>query len=81
MNGRFTATQVPADHQSNPDRSVGLAVLQPLEEQRHEQQRGVELRGRAEAEQHAGPPSRRRDHATIAPVAAATATRSQFMWP
>ena len=56
MNGRLTATHVPADHHRSRIERSGSPILEPLQEQRHQQQRGVELRGRAEPEEHARPP-------------------------
>ena len=63
------------------DRAIGLPILQPLQEQRHEHQRGVELRRRTEPDQHARPPVAAFANATRAAVAHATAARSQLIVP
>ena len=74
-NGRFTTIQDPAAAHARCDAPVGLARAEPAGDERDHQQRGIELRGGAEAEQHArpdvasvagtraSPPSRRRPRA------------------
>ena len=62
-NGRFTRSQAPAVVQREHDRAVGPAFPQPLRDERHREQGGIELGGGAEPESDAGaaiPPRGRR---------------------
>ena len=67
----------PTEH----DRAVGPRFADPLRDERHDEQRRVELRRGAQSEATPAARSRRREEGEQPPVPSSTATRSQFTTP